>query len=60
PDERSLQLRHEMHQLAEDVREHRTLYLPSLDRDIDDADRIIERVNDMSINEFAAKRRNVK
>jgi hypothetical protein len=49
-----------MHQLAEDVREHRTLYLPSLDRDIDDADRIIERVNDMSINEFAAKRRNVK
>lgn len=56
PDSLSSQLRTELKQLAEDVREHKVLVVPSIDREIDDVAERAQRLNDMTLPEYREER----
>jgi len=59
PDPASDQLRLELHQLAEDVKNGRMLVVPSSTRDPEDYDERVERFNHMNFAEFKAKKRQI-
>lgn len=56
-DPKSTRLREEIHQLAQDVKDHRVLVVPDMRREDADLDERIERLNDMTLQEFVAARR---
>lgn len=51
-DQASKQLRREFRRLARDVADHKVLYLPSLDREMDDWDERAERINGMFVQDI--------
>lgn len=55
-DEKAARLRTELHHLAQDVRNHKVLVIPDMQREGPDLDERIERLNDMTIEEFVAAR----
>ncbi len=55
-DSSSTQLRQELHQLADDVREHKVLVVPAKERDTDDAIERAQRMNDMTIDQYRTAR----
>lgn len=56
-DPSSRQLRQEIHQLAEDVKNQNILVVPSLRRDADDFNERATRLNNMAFEEFVAEKR---
>ena len=55
-DQEGLQLRSEIKQLCEDLREKKILFTPSPQREMEDADERIQVINDMTLDEFRAKK----
>lgn len=51
------QLRKELKMLAQDAAEHKVIFKPSSERDLDDFDERLERYNDMSMEEYIARKR---
>ena len=56
-DENAQQLRKELKMLAQDAADHKVIFKPSSERDIDDIEERVSRYNNMSVEEFVAHKK---
>ena len=59
PDEKSKLLRKEIRQLANDIKNHNLIYTPTIEREDQDYEERVTRINDMSFDEWIKKRREI-